>query len=73
MAASPKVKYIKSWIYEIVRSDDKVITNINDLMLLDVIDRYHPYVKERAKKRPIWYFLKYSRIRLRDMKKRFFG
>lgn len=68
-----KVKYIKSWVYEIVRSDDRIITNINDLMLLDVIDRYHPYVRARAKKRPIWYFLKYSKIRFSDLKKRFFG
>lgn len=67
-----RIKYTNDWPYEIVRSDDKNITTVTDLMILDLVDRYHPVVKERMKERPIKYFLKFSRIRLRALKTKYF-
>ncbi|WP_394564641.1 hypothetical protein C1N58_04810 [Pantoea sp. SGAir0180] len=68
-----KVKYTDDWPYEIVRSDAETITTVTDLMILDIIDRYHPIVQARIKKRPIKYFLKFGRMRIRALKNKYFN
>lgn len=68
-----KVRYTNKWPYEIVRSDDKAVVTVTDLMIMDIIDRYHPVVQNRIKKRPIKYFMKFGRIRFRAFKNRYFG
>lgn len=57
-----KVKYSDDWPYEIVRSDETQITTVSDLVILDLIDKYHPNVKARMKEKPIKYFFKFMRI-----------
>lgn len=61
-----------SWKYEIFRSDDKEITSIVDLVVLDVIDPYHKYVLDRKKQKPIIYALKYIRERMKKAYSRYF-
>lgn len=66
-----KIKYSDVWPYEIVRSDESQITTLTDLMILDIIDRYHAVVKERARNRPFKYFLKFNYIKLKALKRKF--
>lgn len=70
---SLKVKYVDDWPYEIVRTGDAPIVNVTDLMILDVIDRYHPFVKERVKKHRVKYFFKFGRMKYRAIKRRYFN
>ncbi len=64
------VKYMANWVYEIIRIDDKPIKNITDLIVLDIIDRYHPAVLRREKSQRIKYFLKSVRLYWRTFRQR---
>lgn len=68
-----RVKYTHKWPYEIVRVDDKTIVTVTDLIIMDLLDRYHPNVQKRIKKQPIKYFLKFGRLRYRAFKRRYFS
>ena len=66
-----KVQYIMEWPYEIVRSDDVETITVTDLMIMDLIDKYHPVVKARISRHPIKYLFKYGRIRWRAFVNRY--
>lgn len=61
------VVYRHDWVYEIVRVDDPEVKTIYDLMILDLIDKYHPLVRLRVKEKPIKYFFKYGRVFLKNI------
>ncbi|SIQ13951.1 hypothetical protein SAMN05880558_102126 [Aeromonas sp. RU39B] len=63
------IKQCPSWFYEIVRHGDSKISNVTELMAMDLIDPYHPNVQKRSKIRPIKYFVKrhwYQFKKIRD-------